>query len=234
LEQRNNNLQEEVADLSARFVRLESEAQRMRVWYTGRIISVWEGFHQMSERMTRSMNAMVQVAGEDNAKHKRLVELMEETHLCLGIPFPGHEAPLPPAPTRFPGLDIPPPVAPDYVPAAFFEGMEIVPKPPHPPVDFDRQKPDTTMGLADLPADPFPSRLTPIPRTPPKDKDREDGGIAGDDPGPLPLPLTRRSGSMSVASTPVAIRVGGPSKRALSAVPEGAKDDNRPKKQRLV
>ena len=88
LEHRNHDLQDEVEDLSARFVRLESEVHRSQIWTTGRIISVWEGFQKMGERMTRSMNAMVQGVGEDYAKHKHLVELMEEAHLCLGIPFP--------------------------------------------------------------------------------------------------------------------------------------------------
>lgn len=50
-------------------------------------------------------------------------------------------------------------------------------------------------------------------------------------PDRSPPPLKRRSGSMSVASTPAVVRFGGP-KRALSAMPEGAEDDNRPKKQR--
>jgi hypothetical protein len=225
LEQRNNDLQEEVADLSAKFVRLESQVHQSQIWYTGRIISVWEGFQQMGERMTRSMNAMVQVVGEDHAKHKRLVELMEETHLCLGIPFPGHEAPFPPAPMPVPG-DLSPP---SNVPPAFLEGMAIVHQPPRDLVDPEETSP------ADHPSTP-PLRPSAIPRTPPNDTDAgedENEELTGGDLGSLPLPPPRQSGSKSVASTPVVARIGAP-KRALSAVPEGAEDDNRPKKQRLM
>lgn len=225
LERRNHDLQEEVEDLSARFVRLESDVHQSQIWTTGRIISVWEGFQQMGKRMTRSMNAMVQVVGEDHAKHKRLVELMEEAHLCLGIPFPGWEAPFPPALTPAPG-DLPPP---SDVPPAFLEGMAIVRQPASNLVDPEETSP------ANHPSTP-PLRPSAIPRTPPNDTDageEEDGEVTGADLGNLPLPPLRRSGSKSVASTPVVARIAA-QKRAMSAVPEGAEDDNRPKKQRLV
>lgn len=108
-EKRTNNLEEQLVDLAAKFVRLESENQSMCTWYTGRIISVWEGLQHLGERTTRSIGSMVQVVGDDNAKHKRLAELMEETHLCLGIPYTPHQGPLCPATTRLPSVDIEPP-----------------------------------------------------------------------------------------------------------------------------
>ena len=92
-------MEEELADLTAKFVRLECKNQSICVWYTSCIISVWEGLQHLGERMTRSMNAMVQVVGEDSTWHKRLTELMEETHLCLGIPYASH-----PCPPSFPSL----------------------------------------------------------------------------------------------------------------------------------
>ena len=55
--------------------------------------------------MTRSMGTMVQVVGDDNEKHRCLVELMKEVHLCLGIPF---QNPLPPAHILLPLVDIQP------------------------------------------------------------------------------------------------------------------------------
>lgn len=226
LEEKNNDLQEEVTDLSAKFIRLESDAQKAQLWYTSRIVSVWEGVLQMGERMTRSTDAMVQIIGEDSAKRRRLVELMEETHMCLGIPFPAHDAVLPPlsALVPSPAAILPPP---NLSPAISGE-PEIV-RPPS-PLPFD---PDTTMGSADLPVTP-PLLPTPIPPTTPTGTNagqHENGELDSDHLTALPPPLKRRSGSMSVASTPAVVRFGGP-KRALSAMPEGAEDDNRPKKQR--
>ena len=102
-DQRTNDLEEQLADLVAKFVWLEAENQSVHAWYTGHIISVWEGLQQLGEWMTQSMGAMVQVVGDDNAKHRHLAELMEEVHLCLGIPF---QNPLPPAYTLLPPGDI--------------------------------------------------------------------------------------------------------------------------------
>ena len=59
-------MEEELADLMAKFVRLESENQSIRIWYTSHIILVWEGLQHLGEWMTRLMNAMVQVVGEDS------------------------------------------------------------------------------------------------------------------------------------------------------------------------
>ena len=93
-EKRTNDLEEQLVDLAAKFVWLESENQIMHTWYTGRIISIWEGLQHLGKRTTRSIGSMVQVVRDDNAKHKRLAELMEETHLCLGIPYTPHQGPL--------------------------------------------------------------------------------------------------------------------------------------------
>ena len=198
-EQQTNDLQEQVADLSAKFVRLESENQSMRVWYTSRIISLWEGYQQLGERMTRLMNGMVQVVGEDNAKHKRLAELMEEAHLSLSVPFTRYDAPFPPPPI---------PLPPAHIPPAFLEGMDILPSPA--PVNLDPKQGQDVIAISMVPAEPLPSQLTPIPDTSPKGtngKETEDGEITGDESGPLP-PLPRRSGSMSVTNTPRVTRVG--------------------------
>ena len=224
-EQQTNDLQEQVADLSAKFVRLESENQSMRVWYTGRIISLWEGYQQLGERMTRLMNGMVQVVGEDNAKHKRLAELMEEAHLSLGVPFTRYDAPFPPPPI---------PLPPAHIPPAFLEGMDILPSPA--PVNLDPKQGQDVIATSMVPAEPLPSQLTPIPDTSPKGtngKETEDGEITGDESGPLP-PLPRRSGSMSVTNTPRVTRVGTQRKCGLSAVPEVVEEGNRLKKQKIL
>ena len=108
-EKRTNDLEEQLVDLAAKFVWLESENQSMHTWYTSRIISVWEGLQHLGEWTMRSIGSMVQVVRDDNAKHKRLAELMEETHLCLGIPYTPHQGPLRPAATLLPSADIQPP-----------------------------------------------------------------------------------------------------------------------------
>ena len=103
--QRSNDLEEQLADLTAKFVQLVTKNQSIHAWYTGHIISVWKGLQQLGEWMTRSMGTMVQVMGDDNAKYRHLAELMEEVHLCLGIPF---QNPLPSAHTFLPPVDIKP------------------------------------------------------------------------------------------------------------------------------
>lgn len=219
-EQRTNELEEQLGDLAAKFVRLESENQSMRAWYTGRIISVWEGLQQLGERMTRSMNSMVQVVGEDTTKHKRLAELMEETHLCLGIPYTPYHGPLPPAPTLLPPADIQPPAVSSTIQPSPHEGMEVFTAAP---VDGPSQEVPTSIGLTDSlmdEAEDLAGLPSPRPHTPKKDTTQAEQASL-----PLPLPMS---------FTPRFMKAGVHSKRALSAVPEDAEDGDRPKKQRVV
>ena len=189
----------------------------MHAWYTGRIIVLWEGLQQLGERTTRSMGAMVQVVGDDNAKHKRLAELMEETHLCLGIPYKSYQDPLPPTSSDLPPADIQPPAV-----------CSNAPPPPEVPrlsspaevVFHAAQDSDS-----DLPLPPSATPHTPVTST---THAEDDDGLAL-----LPLPLPRPSGSLSMANTPRVVGASGQWKRGLSAVVEDAEDGNRPKKQRL-
>src|ERR1700735_2946564 len=131
--------------------------------------------------MTRSMNAMVQVVGEDSTRHKRLAELMEETHLCLGIPYASHRGPLPPLIPLTPA-DIEPPAVLSNMPPPPLQAMEA---PTPAPVNPQGQEFPTSplMDAAEdsacfMPATPHPpQKATHVER---------DDGLA---PLPLPRPL---------------------------------------------
>ena len=170
--------------------------------HTGRIIALWEGLQQLSEWTTRSMGAMVQVVGDDNAKHKRLVELMEEMHLCLGIPYKSYKDPLPPASSDLPPVDIQPPAVcsntlpPLEVPRLGAPAKVVF----HAAQDLD----------LDLPLPPSATPHTPVTST---THVEDDDGLAL-----LPLPLPCPSGSLSMANTPRVIGASSQWKCGLSAV----------------
>ena len=82
---RANELEEQLLDLKEKFIRLESGHQSMQV-YNNQVLGTVGRVEKLNEDMAKRMNAMFQVAREDRKGH-RLIELMEEVYLALGIPF---------------------------------------------------------------------------------------------------------------------------------------------------
>ena len=129
---------------------------------------------------------MVQVVRDDNAKHKRLAELMEETHLCLGIPYTPHQGPLCPAATLLPSADIQP-----------LAKSSNLPPPQELPTSASPAKPvvgATNEWDSDLPLPPPATPHTPQTST---THVQGNGGLTL-----LPPSLPHRATSLSMAITP--------------------------------
>ena len=214
---RTNDLEKQLADLAAKFVQLESENQSMCTWYTGRIISVWEGLQHLGEHTTRSIGSMVQVIGDNNTKHRCLVQLMEETHLCLGIPYTPHQGPLCPATILLPSADIQPPAKFSNLPPP--QELQTSAAPAKPVVGA------TDDSDSDL---PFPSPEMPHTQRTSTTHAQDNDGLTS-----LPPNLPCCATSLSMAITPCVMGAGGQSKCILSAILEDVDDGDQLKKQRL-